>query len=78
MTPPAQRPDEEDGRHGRGDGGRRPVLHRRLSGQAGLAICSISDNLVLGTELTPEERQTTFTNMMKIGLEAAVKMARQD
>ena len=47
-------------------------------GKRALAICSISDNLVLGTELTPQERQTTFTNMMKIGLEAAVKMARQD
>ena len=47
-------------------------------GKRALAICSISDNLVLGTELTPEARQTTFTNMMKIGLEAAVKMARQD
>ena len=45
-------------------------------GKRALAICSISDNLVLGTELTPEERQTTFTNMMKIGLEAAVKMAQ--
>lgn len=31
-----------------------------------LAICSISDNLITGEELTPEERQTTFTNMMKI------------
>ena len=45
-------------------------------GKRALAICSISDNLVLGTELTPQERQTTFTNMMKIGLEAAVKMAQ--
>ena len=44
-------------------------------GKRALAICSISDNLVLGTELTPEARQTTFTNMMKIGLEIAVKMA---
>ena len=48
------------------------------TGKRALAICSISDNLVNGTELTPDERQTTFTNMMKIGLEAAVKMARQD
>ena len=45
-------------------------------GKRALAICSISDNLVLGTELTPEERQSTFTNMMKIGLEAAVKMTK--
>ena len=35
-------------------------------------------NLVTGEELSADERQTTFTNMMKIGLEAAVKMARQD
>ena len=47
------------------------------AGKRALAICSISDNLVLGTELTPQERQTTFTNMMKIGLEAAVKMAQR-
>ena len=46
-------------------------------GKRALAICSISDNLVLGTELTPQERQTTFTNMMKSGLEAAVKMAQR-
>ena len=31
--------------------------------------------LITGEELTPEERQTTFTNMMKIALEVAVKMA---
>ena len=47
-------------------------------GKRALALCSISDNLVLGTELTPEERQSAFTNMMKLGLEAAVQMARQD
>ena len=41
-----------------------------------LAICSISDNLVTGVELSPEERQTTFTNMMKIALEVAVKMEK--
>ena len=45
------------------------------TGKRALAICSISDNLITGEELSPEDRQTTFTNMMKIGLEAAVKMA---
>ncbi|MBO4854396.1 MAG: purine-nucleoside phosphorylase [Oscillospiraceae bacterium] len=40
-----------------------------------LAICSISDNLVTGAELSPEERQNSFVNMMKIGLRLAVKMA---
>ena len=47
------------------------------TGKRALAICSISDNLVLGTELPPEDRQNTFTNMMKIGLEIAVKMANK-
>ena len=45
------------------------------TGKRALAICSISDNLVTGVELPPEDRQNTFTNMMKIGLEIAVKMA---
>ena len=40
-----------------------------------LAICSISDNLITGEELSADDRQTAFTNMMKIGLEIAVKMA---
>lgn len=45
------------------------------TGKRALTICSISDNLVTGEELSPDERQLTFTNMMKIALEAAVKMA---
>lgn len=43
-------------------------------GKRALAICSISDSLVTGEELPPEDRQNTFTNMMKIALETAVKM----
>ena len=45
------------------------------TGKRALAICSISDNLITGEELSADNRQTTFTNMMKIGLEIAVKMA---
>lgn len=41
-----------------------------------LAICSISDSLVTGEELNADERQTTFTNMMKIALEVAVKATK--
>ena len=47
------------------------------TGKRALAICSISDNLVNGTELSADDRQTTFTNMMKIALEVAVKMANK-
>ena len=46
-------------------------------GKRALAICSISDNLITGEELSADERQTNFTNMMKIGLEIAVKMAQK-
>lgn len=41
----------------------------------GLSICSVSDNIVTGEELSPEQRQTGFTNMMKLALETAMKMA---
>lgn len=46
-------------------------------GKRALAICSISDSLVTGEELTPAERQTTFTSMMRIALETAVTMDRK-
>ena len=45
-----------------------------FAGKRGLAICSISDNIVTGEELSADDRQNTFTNMMKIALEVAVKM----
>ena len=41
-----------------------------------LAICSISDSLVTGEELDADERQNSFTNMMKIALEVAVKATK--
>ena len=43
-------------------------------GKRALAICSISDSLVTGEELSAEDRQTTFTTMMKIALETAVRI----
>lgn len=46
------------------------------TGKRALAICSISDNLVTGEELDADARQNTFTDMMKIALNVAVKMAK--
>ena len=43
-------------------------------GKRALAICSISDNIVTGEALSADDRQTTFTTMMKIALETAVRM----
>ena len=44
-------------------------------GKRALAICSISDSLVTGEELSSEDRQMTFTTMMEIALKTAVRMA---
>ena len=38
-----------------------------------LSIISISDNFVTGAKSTVEERQNSFTSMMKLALEASVK-----
>lgn len=44
-----------------------------LNKKAG-CILSVSDSLVKKGELTPEERQTSLTNMIKLGLETATKL----
>ena len=48
-----------------------------LLGKRALAICSISDSIVTGEALPAADRQTTFTAMMRIALETAVKMANR-
>ena len=42
-------------------------------GANALAIMSISDNFVTGAKSTTEERETSFTNMMKLALETAIR-----
>lgn len=37
-----------------------------------LAICTISDHILTGEVTTSEERQLTFTDMMKVGLETLI------
>ena len=46
-------------------------MNAALLGKRALAICSISDSLVTGEELSAEDRQNTFTKMMEIALEIA-------
>ena len=43
-------------------------------GKRALCICTISDHVLKGVETSSDERQTAFTQMMKIALETAVKM----
>lgn len=49
-----------------------------FTGKRGLSICSISDNIITGEEMTPQDRQTTFTAMIRVALETAVKMAERE
>ena len=39
-----------------------------------LAICTISDHILTGEATTAEERQNTFTQMMELALETAIKL----
>lgn len=43
-------------------------------GKRALAICTISDNLLTHESTTAEERQNSFTDMMTLALETAVKL----
>ena len=44
----------------------------KTSGKKAACICTVSDSLVTHQETTAEERQTAFTNMMKIALDTAI------
>ena len=43
------------------------------AGKKALAICTISDHILTGEETTAEERQISFTQMMELALEVAVR-----
>ena len=45
----------------------------QVLGKNAACLLTISDSLVLNKQTTAEERQTSFTNMMKIALDAAIK-----
>ncbi|MDE6108507.1 MAG: purine-nucleoside phosphorylase [Oscillospiraceae bacterium] len=49
-------------------------LNAAKLGKRALAICTISDSIVTGEALSSQDRQTTFTTMMKIAMETAVQM----
>jgi len=46
----------------------------RVLGKRAASILTISDSMVTSVETTAEERQNSFTDMMKLALEAAVRM----
>jgi purine-nucleoside phosphorylase len=44
-------------------------------GAKGMAICTVSDHIRTGESTSSEEREKSFTGMMKIALEAAVRIS---
>lgn len=48
-------------------------MNAARSGKNALAICTISDHLLTKEETTSAERQTSFTEMMELALETAIK-----
>ena len=49
-------------------------LNAMRTGKRALAICTISDLPFTGEGCTAEERQNTFTDMMRLALETAIKL----
>jgi len=49
-------------------------MNAARAGKRGLCICTISDHVLKGVETSAEERQNSFTQMMKIALDVAVAM----
>ncbi len=49
-------------------------MNAARTGKRALGICTISDSLVTGEALSAADRQTTFTDMMKIALKTAVML----
>ena len=45
-------------------------------GARGMAICTVSDHIRTGESTTSEEREKSFTAMMKIALEAVLKISK--
>ncbi len=48
-------------------------MNAARTGRRALAICTVSDHILTGEATTAEERQNSFTDMMKLALETARK-----
>lgn len=49
-------------------------MNAALTGKEALAICTISDCPLTGESCSPEERQNSFTQMMEIALQTAIRL----
>ena len=49
-------------------------MNAARAGKRALAICTVSDHLITGEATTAEERQNSFTEMMRVALETAIRL----
>ncbi len=49
-------------------------MNAAYAGKRALAICTVSDHLITGEATTAEERQNSFTEMMQIALNTAIRL----
>ena len=49
-------------------------MNAAYSGKRALAICTVSDHLLTGQSLNSDERQNSFTEMMEIALNTAIRL----
>jgi len=52
-------------------------MNAARAGKRALCICTISDHIYKNEEISAEARQTSFTQMMEIALDTAVRMANK-
>ncbi len=51
-------------------------MNAMRAGKRALAICTVSDSLVSGEATSSEERQSSFTDMMRLALRTAAKISK--
>ena len=49
-------------------------MNAAYAGKRALAICTVSDHIIKGESLDSDARATSFTDMMKVALETAIKI----
>ena len=52
-------------------------MNAARAGKKALAVCTVSDHILTGEATTAEERQTSFTDMMKLALDTCAEIARR-
>ena len=53
-------------------------MNAARAGKKALSVCTVSDDLLTGEAISPEERQTSFDEMIRLVLETVVKVSKEE